>query len=290
MTQTIVPRRCGVMQLDDWRHWWKCAFLILFFGATVSAQGQVDAGPEAATNTASTAPVATESVPANNSRNTDSQSPPIGGSAGEIPKADADTSEAVTRDEASSSNEPRPDVPAGPGALPSTTLRDTSRPPEELLSEALHSMQNAASALEAIEGLSQAVVDQQRAVDRLKLLLSSSQNKRRQSPASSQDQSQQPNSSEATSTSSANSAGSSESGEGHQRRQDDANVSESSEHVDGAVNEIDSHIISGSKMNSFWGHLPPRQREALFRSLSDHYLPEYEARIRRYYEALAEKK
>lgn len=38
---------------------------------------------------------------------------------------------------------------------------------------------------------------------------------------------------------------------------------------------------------SVWGHLPPRQRERMQARFSERFLPQYEALVRQYYEALA---
>jgi len=39
-----------------------------------------------------------------------------------------------------------------------------------------------------------------------------------------------------------------------------------------------------------WGHLPPAMRQQLLNIYTEKFLPQYEDQVRRYYEALAEKK
>jgi hypothetical protein len=159
---------------------------------------------------------------------------------------------------------------------------------EVLLEEALAAMDQAVQELDRDEPTSEAVQSQQRAVERLKQLLeaasqSSSNSSQRQNSSSSPDPSNPQNDPKAESNSSDPSGGGG-------RRTDDQNSAESSENVVGPTLPGSGVLAPGARGNSVWGHLPAREREALFRSLSDSFLPEYEAQIRRYYEAIAEKK
>lgn len=161
---------------------------------------------------------------------------------------------------------------------------------EVLLDEALAAMDAAVLELDGDEPTPAAVQSQQLAVDRLKELLeaasqsqssnSSSQNKNSSTNADPSD----PQSEPPQESSSSDPSG------GGGRRADDQNSAESSENVTGPTMTGSGVLAPGARANSVWGHLPARERDALFRSLSDSFLPEYEAQIRRYYEAIAEKK
>lgn len=75
---------------------------------------------------------------------------------------------------------------------------------------------------------------------------------------------------------------------GGQRRQDQKEAAESTERTQGGVpTDVDRKNQRRVLTDAVWGHLPPRVREQLNRSISDRYLPEYEALVKRYYEALA---
>ena len=213
------------------------------------------------------------------------------------PLPDAQPADAVT-DPApaapSPSKEESPATPAEPGTeVPTASTEEMVEEPsgaEVLLDEALAAMESAVLELDGDEPTQAAVQSQQLAVDRLKELLESAS----QSP-SSHNSSQNKNSSSTHKPSDpkmpqpAESSSSDPSGSGG-RRADDQNSVESSENVTGPTTPGSGVLAPGAKANSVWGHLPAREREALFRSLSDSFLPEYEAQIRRYYEAIAEKK
>ena len=182
--------------------------------------------------------------------------------------------------------EPGTDVPA-PGT---EAMGEELSGAEVLLDEALAAMESAVLELDGDEPTQAAVQSQQLAVDRLKELLESASQSQ-----SSHNSSQNTNSSSAHKPSDpksqqpAESNSSDPNGSGG-RRADDQNSAESSENVIGPTTPGSGVLAPGAKANSVWGHLPAREREALFRSLSDSFLPEYEAQIRRYYEAIAEKK
>ena len=207
----------------------------------------------------------------------------------EIKQADAVT------DPAPAKTTPPPDSPLiEPGAeTPASETETMSEEPsdaEALLDEALAAMDRAVQALDRDEPTPEAVQSQQLAVDRLKELLnaasqsqSSHNSSQGQNSSSSQEPSDPKNDPKAESNSSDPSGGGG-------RRADDQNSAESSENVEGPTLPGSGVLAPGAKANSVWGHLPPRDRESLFRSLSDSFLPEYEAQIRRYYEAIAEKK
>lgn len=75
---------------------------------------------------------------------------------------------------------------------------------------------------------------------------------------------------------------------GGQRRQDQKDAAESTERTEGGIpTEAERKNQRRVLTDAVWGHLPPRIREQLNRSISDRYLPEYEALVKRYYEALA---
>ncbi len=189
----------------------------------------------------------------------------------------------------------RPDVtPPSPTAEPTATdtesMADGPSEAEVLLDEALAAMDAAAVELDGDEPTQEAVQSQQLAVDRLKELLeaasqspSSNSSPKNKKPSSSQDPSN-PDKGQPTETSSSDPTGSGG------RRADDQNSAESSENVAGPMVPGTGVLAPGARGNSYWGHLPAREQESLLRSLSDTFLPEYEAQIRRYYEALAERK
>ena len=52
-------------------------------------------------------------------------------------------------------------------------------------------------------------------------------------------------------------------------------------------------VVRGTRLGlstSAWGHLPPKVREQMRSAFSEEYLPEYDALVRRYYEALARRR
>ena len=159
---------------------------------------------------------------------------------------------------------------------------------EVLLDEALAAMDAAVLELDGDEPTQAAVLSQQLAVDRLKELLEaasqSSQNSPQKKNSSTTADPSDPQNEPPQESSSSDPSG------GGGRRADDQNSAESSENVTGPTMTGSGVLAPGARANSVWGHLPARDREALFRSLSDSFLPEYEAQIRRYYEAIAEKK
>ena len=175
--------------------------------------------------------------------------------------------------------------------LPATEeplTEDKANAPEALLDAALDAMDQAVFDLEGDSPTAKVVQDQQDAVDRLKeLLAAASKPKSSSSKSSQKNQTQPPPGS--SDEKQEKSESSDESGNGG-RRADDESSTESSENVAGPTTPGSGVLAPGAKANSVWGHLPPREQEALLRSLSDNFLPEYEAQIRRYYEALAEKK
>ncbi len=75
---------------------------------------------------------------------------------------------------------------------------------------------------------------------------------------------------------------------GGQRRKDQKDAAESTAQTEGGI-PTDAERKNQRRVltDAVWGHLPPRVREELNRSISDRYLPEYEALVKRYYEALA---
>lgn len=77
-------------------------------------------------------------------------------------------------------------------------------------------------------------------------------------------------------------------GGGNQRRSDQENAAESQERTEGGIpSDAERKRQRQVLTDAVWGHLPPAVREQLNRSFNDRYLPEYDAQIRRYYEALA---
>lgn len=167
--------------------------------------------------------------------------------------------------------------------------------PLKLLDDALTAMDDAAEELASDTATDKAVEHQQLAVEQLKKLLEAAQQSQSQQ---NQQQSQQQNSQQNKDQSQNRSKGKDQQqqsstdpmGAGGKRRKDDDKSGESSERVDGATQSANGPLGAGGKTNAVWGHLPPREQEALFRSLSDKFLPEYEGMIRKYYEALAEEK
>ena len=161
---------------------------------------------------------------------------------------------------------------------------------EVLLDEALAAMDAAVLELDGDEPTPAAVLSQQLAVDRLKELLeAASQSQSSNSSSQKKNSSTNADPSDPQNEPPQESSPSDPSGGGG-RRADDQNSAESSENVTGPTMTGSGVLAPGARANSVWGHLPARDREALFRSLSDSFLPEYEAQIRRYYEAIAEKK
>ena len=162
---------------------------------------------------------------------------------------------------------------------------------EALLEAALAAMDQAVHELNRDISTAAAVQHQQHAIDRLKELLAVASQSKSNSSSSSPKRSPQssPDSAESSEKKSSRSSSSESSGSGR-RRSDDANSAESTENVAGPAMSGSGVLAPGARSNNVWGHLPPREQEALFRSLSDSFLPEYESQIRRYYEALAEKK
>lgn len=191
---------------------------------------------------------------------------------------------------------PAPTEGTAPPAEPREALPDPSAEPmpeapsdpEALLNAALEAMDQAAQALEEDAPTAQAVANQQTAVDRLKELLAAAS----QSPVgnSSSPSQQKPSSEPSPSEEKSSESSTSDPNGSGGRRSDDENSAESSENVAGPTAPGTGVLAPGAKANNVWGHLPPREREALFRSLSDNFLPEYEAQIKRFYEALAEQK
>ena len=187
-----------------------------------------------------------------------------------------------------------PPTPAEPGADAPTpdaeAMIEELSGAEVLLDEALAAMDAAVLELDGDEPTHAAVQSQQLAVDRLKELLEaasqsqSSNNSSQNKNSSSNSDPSDPHSEQKPESSSSDPSGSGG------RRADDQNSAESSENVEGPTMPGSGVLAPGARANSYWGHLPAREREALFRSLSDSFLPEYEAQIRRYYEAIAEKK
>lgn len=181
-----------------------------------------------------------------------------------------------------------------PGPMPeetpggAETLLGGDEDPLKLLDDALTAMDEAAEELASDTATDKAVEHQQHAVEQLKKLLEAAQQSQskqvQQKNSSNKDQSQDRSKGQDQQSSS------DPMGAGGKRRKDDDKSGESSERVDGATKSADGPLGPGGKTNAVWGHLPPREQEALFRSLSDKFLPEYEGMIRKYYEALAEEK
>ena len=187
-----------------------------------------------------------------------------------------------------------PPTPAEPGAdvpIPDAeAMIEELSGAEVLLDEALAAMDAAVQELDGDEPTQAAVQSQQLAVDRLKELLeAASQSQSSQNSSQSKNSSTNADPSDPQNKPPQESSSSDPSGNGG-RRADDQNSAESSENGAGPTIPRSGVLAPGAKANSVWGHLPAREREALFRSLSDSFLPEYEAQIRRYYEAIAEKK
>lgn len=189
--------------------------------------------------------------------------------------------------------EPEPETKDDPLPGGAESLLTGDEDPLQLLDDALTSMDEAADELANDTATERAVEHQKHAVDQLKKLLEAAQKQQSSQQQQNSSQSSQRNSSnrDQQSRDRQNGPQSSDSqGANGKRRQDDQNSKESSEGVEGATQSTDGPLGAGAKTNAVWGHLPPREQEALFRSLSDKFLPEYEAMIRKYYEALAEEK
>ncbi len=180
--------------------------------------------------------------------------------------------------------DPQPEIPNPPAPQdqpPESSTRpavDDTHDPERILNAALEAMDQAALELDRDSPTQQAVQDQELAVELLRKLLSTPQSSLNPPKPSSSDapSDQQPQGSNAESNGS------------NGRRTDDENSKESSENVVGPSEAGTSSLIPQARGNNVWGHLPRREQESLLRSLSDNFLPEYEAQIKRYYEALAE--
>jgi hypothetical protein len=158
-----------------------------------------------------------------------------------------------------------PDVPGG-----AETLLGGEEDPLKLLDEALAAMDEAAEELAGDTTTDKAVEHQEHAIEQLKKLLEAaqqSQSKQQQSSkknSSSQGQPQDHSQGQDPQQSSSDPMGAS-----GKRRQDDDKSGDASERVDGATQASDGALGPGGKTNAVWGHLPPREQEALFRSLSD---------------------
>ena len=201
----------------------------------------------------------------------------------EAPAAPTDATQTESAPESPPPSEPPlpPDAPS-----PSETLSQPSdsTDPEQILEEALAAMDTAALELEGDTATDKAVREQELAVTLLQKLLSASQSSSSnpKPAASSQPPAPESESDQPSADSSSDPNGSTG------RRSDDENSKESSENVAGPAQSGASSPAPNIRTNSVWGHLPPREQESLLRSLSDNFLPEYEAQIKRYYEALAE--
>ncbi len=160
---------------------------------------------------------------------------------------------------------------------------------EALLDELLAAMDQAVEELDREHPTSVAVQSQQLAVDRLKELLKTAEQSQSSNNSSSSSKNSQSSPSEANAENTQESNASEPSGNGG-RRSDDQNSVESSEDVSGPTQVGSGGQALGARASGVWGHLPSREREALFRSLSESFLPEYRDQIERYYEAMAEKK
>ncbi len=188
-----------------------------------------------------------------------------------------------------------PEMPADqPTELPLVPVADevseTVSEAEKLLDSALAAMDQAVLELDGGHPTPAAVESQQLAVDRLQELLEAASQPQGGKSSSSKKPKPQPSDSSDPSSEKSSQAGASDSNSGGSRRADDENSAESTENVAGPTMPGSGVLTPGGRANSVWGHLPAREQEALFRSLSDRFLPEYEVQIRRYYEALAEKK
>lgn len=186
-------------------------------------------------------------------------------------------------------SKPMPEEQAG-GA---ETLLSGDEDPLKLLDEALTAMDEAAEALAGNTTTDQAVERQEHAVEQLKKLLEAaqqSQSKQNQQQNSQKNSSSKGQAQDRSQGQDQQQSSSDPIGANGRRRKDDDKSGDASERVDGATQATDGPLGTGGKTNAVWGHLPPREQEALFRSLSDKFLPEYEAMIRKYYETLAEEK
>jgi len=128
---------------------------------------------------------------------------------------------------------------------------------------------------------------QRKVVEDLEKLLRQSQKSRSKNPSPNNSNSPMTDKSDMPSEgeSSENSAGGNP---GERRRNDQENAAESQSRTKGGIpTDADRKNQRRVLTDSVWGHLPPRVREQLNRSFSDRYLPEYDALVKRYYEALA---
>ncbi|RLS44028.1 MAG: hypothetical protein DWH81_01520 [Planctomycetota bacterium] len=203
----------------------------------------------------------------------------------EAPAAPTDASQTESAPE----SPPASELPIPPKTTsPPETLSqpEDCTDPEQILEDALAAMDTAALELEGDSATDKAVREQEQAVTLLQKLLSASQSSSANpKPAAS---SQPPAPESESDQPSANTSSDPNGSTG--RRSDDENSQESSENVAGPAQSGASALTPNIRSNSVWGHLPPREQESLLRSLSDNFLPEYEAQIKRYYEALAEGK
>ena len=208
--------------------------------------------------------------------------------------AQPDTGDAITEPAPIDFAQPDVTPPSPTAELPTPDTESMavgSSEAEVLLEEALAAMDQVVLELDNDDPTTAAVQNQQLAVDRLKELLEAAS----QSPSSNNSSSKSKKTSSSKDPSDPQNEQPSESnssdpnGSGG-RRADDQNSAESSENVAGPMTPGSGVLAPGARGNSVWGHLPAREQESLLRSLSDTFLPEYEAQIRRYYEALAERK
>lgn len=210
------------------------------------------------------------------------------------PEVTAEDKEKVPPESPPSGQKPLDESTDPPPAGGAEKLVGDEEDPLQLIDEALTAMDEAAAELEASPPSDKAVERQNHAVEQLKKLLESAQQQQQQQQQQSQNQSQQQRSQKNRNQSRQKSQGrdgQEPMGADGRRRQDDENSRESSERVDGArQGRPTDSPLTGPRTNAVWGHLPPREQDALFRSLSDKFIPEYEAMIRKYYDALAEEK
>ena len=197
----------------------------------------------------------------------------------EAPAAPTDATQTESAPESPPPSE-SPLPPKTPSPPETQSQPEDSTDPEQILEDALAAMDTAALELEGDTATDKAVREQELAVTLLQKLLSASQSSK--PGASSQPPAPESESDQPSADSSSDPNGSTG------RRSDDENSKESSENVAGPAQSGASSPAPNVRTNSVWGHLPPREQESLLRSLSDNFLPEYEAQIKRYYEALAE--
>jgi hypothetical protein len=166
---------------------------------------------------------------------------------------------------------------------PEPAVASTENPLEQIASE----MRSVGQRLGAGQLDDETRAKQKQIVDALEKLLQSAQSQQQQPNGSNQPMpdsgSQDGSGSDSTGASSTGDGAS-----GGRRRNDQENAAESSARTEGGV-PTDEERRSRRKMltDAVWGHLPPRVREQLNRSISENYLPEYDQLVRRYYEALA---